>query len=207
MTSPRARTDARTASPSRLHRRHRLILAIVAVAALALALASAASASTAYVSGELLTAEAAVVPINLGDDSPGTPIVMPGEEVKRVVMSPDGKTVYALGENNVTGLGYVVPISTETNLAGTAIEAPGLGEARSAAISPDGKTMYVTSEFEGIFPVNLEAGTVGTAIALLTRGDDVKMDAGTTIELVVQRDIPLDAARVPNVTRVPGADQ
>jgi hypothetical protein len=50
-------------------------------------------------------------------------------------------------------------------------------------------------------------GVVGTAIALLTRGDDVKMDAGTTIELVVQRDIPLDAARVPNVTRVPGADQ
>jgi hypothetical protein len=41
----------------------------------------------------------------------------------------------------------------------------------------------------------------------VTRGDDVKMDAGTTIELVVQRDIPLDASRVPNVTRVPGSDQ
>jgi type IV secretion system protein VirB10 len=50
-------------------------------------------------------------------------------------------------------------------------------------------------------------GVVGTAIAMLTRGDDVKMDAGTTIELVVQRDIPLDASRVPNVTRVPGSDQ
>jgi Collagen triple helix repeat (20 copies)/NPCBM-associated, NEW3 domain of alpha-galactosidase/WD40-like Beta Propeller Repeat len=181
LTSPRARADARTTSPPRLHRRHRLILAIVAVMALALALASAASASTAYVSGELLTAEAAVVPINLGDDSPGTPIVMPGEEVKRVVMSPDGKTVYALGENNVTGLGYVVPISTETNLAGTAIEAPGLGEARSAAISPDGKTMYVTSEFEGIFPVNLEAGTVGTAIpAPFVKGGIAFSPDGTT---------------------------
>jgi hypothetical protein len=50
-------------------------------------------------------------------------------------------------------------------------------------------------------------GIVGTAIAMLTRGDDVKMDAGTTLELVVQRDIPLDASRVPNVTRVPGSDQ
>jgi hypothetical protein len=50
-------------------------------------------------------------------------------------------------------------------------------------------------------------GVVGTAIAMLSRGDDLKMDAGTTIELVVQRDIPLDAARVPNVTRVPGSDQ
>jgi hypothetical protein len=50
-------------------------------------------------------------------------------------------------------------------------------------------------------------GAVGTAIAMLTRGDDVKMDAGTTIELVVQRDIPLDASRVPNVTRAPGSAQ
>jgi hypothetical protein len=50
-------------------------------------------------------------------------------------------------------------------------------------------------------------GVVGTAIAMLTRGDDVKMDAGTTLELVVQRDIPLDASRVPNVTRAPGSVQ
>lgn len=50
-------------------------------------------------------------------------------------------------------------------------------------------------------------GAVGTAIALLTRGDDVRMDAGTTLELVVQRDITLDASRVPNVTRAPGSAQ
>jgi hypothetical protein len=50
-------------------------------------------------------------------------------------------------------------------------------------------------------------GVVGTAIAMLSRGDDLKMDAGTTIELVVQRDIPLDASRVPNVTSVPGPAQ
>lgn len=50
-------------------------------------------------------------------------------------------------------------------------------------------------------------GVVGTAIAMLTRGDDVKMDAGTTLELVVQRDIPLDPSRVPNVTRAPGSAQ
>lgn len=50
-------------------------------------------------------------------------------------------------------------------------------------------------------------GAVGTVIALLTRGDDLKMDAGTTLELVVQRDVPLDASRVPNVTRAPGPAQ
>ena len=39
-------------------------------------------------------------------------------------------------------------------------------------------------------------GAVGSAIALLTRGNDVKMDAGTTIEMVIERAVPLDAARL-----------
>lgn len=43
-------------------------------------------------------------------------------------------------------------------------------------------------------------GAVGTAIGLLTRGNDVKLDAGTTIEMVIQRDVPLDARRVPKTT-------
>lgn len=44
-------------------------------------------------------------------------------------------------------------------------------------------------------------GAVGSAIALLTRGHDVKIDAGTTLEMVIQRDIPVDAKRVPAITR------
>jgi hypothetical protein len=44
-------------------------------------------------------------------------------------------------------------------------------------------------------------GAVGTAIALLTRGNDVRLDAGTTLEIVIQRDVPLDATRVPATTR------
>jgi len=43
-------------------------------------------------------------------------------------------------------------------------------------------------------------GAVGTAIALLSRGNDVKLDAGTTLEMVIQRDVPLDASRVPTTT-------
>jgi type IV secretion system protein VirB10 len=50
-------------------------------------------------------------------------------------------------------------------------------------------------------------GAVGTAIAMLTRGNDVKMDAGTTLEMVIQRDVPLDPSRVPNVTRTPSSSQ
>jgi hypothetical protein len=44
-------------------------------------------------------------------------------------------------------------------------------------------------------------GAVGTAIALLTRGNDVKLDAGTTLEMVIQREIPLDASRIPPVAK------
>ena len=40
-------------------------------------------------------------------------------------------------------------------------------------------------------------GAVGTAIALLTRNNEVKLDAGTTLEMVIQRNVPLDAARIP----------
>jgi hypothetical protein len=43
-------------------------------------------------------------------------------------------------------------------------------------------------------------GAVGTAIGLLTRGNEVKLDAGTTIEIVIQRDVPLDPDRVPKTT-------
>jgi hypothetical protein len=40
-------------------------------------------------------------------------------------------------------------------------------------------------------------GGVGTVIGLLTRGNDVRMDAGTTLEMVIQREVPLDSSRIP----------
>jgi hypothetical protein len=43
-------------------------------------------------------------------------------------------------------------------------------------------------------------GAVGTAIALLTASNDVKLDAGTTIEMVIQRDVPVDPDRIPKTT-------
>src|SRR5580700_7621517 len=44
-------------------------------------------------------------------------------------------------------------------------------------------------------------GAVGSAIAMLSRGNDVKLDAGTTLEMVIQREVPLDAGRIPAVVR------
>ena len=40
-------------------------------------------------------------------------------------------------------------------------------------------------------------GAVGTAIALLTRGSDVRLEAGSTLQMVIQRPVPLDASRIP----------
>jgi type IV secretion system protein VirB10 len=39
-------------------------------------------------------------------------------------------------------------------------------------------------------------GAAGAAIAMLTRGHDVTLDAGTGINMVIQRSITIDAARV-----------
>jgi len=40
-------------------------------------------------------------------------------------------------------------------------------------------------------------GAVGTAIALLSKGNDVRLEAGSTLEMVIQRPITLDGNRIP----------
>jgi type IV secretion system protein VirB10 len=40
-------------------------------------------------------------------------------------------------------------------------------------------------------------GAAGVAIAMLSRGNDVKMDVGTSIEMVIQRDVTVDPNRLP----------
>jgi hypothetical protein len=38
---------------------------------------------------------------------------------------------------------------------------------------------------------------VGAAIAMLSRGADVRLEPGTSVEMVIQRSVPLDSSRVP----------
>ncbi len=40
-------------------------------------------------------------------------------------------------------------------------------------------------------------GVAGIAIALLTRNTDVRLDAGTSIEMEIQREVTVDASRIP----------
>ena len=45
----------------------------------------------------------------------------------------------------------------------------------------------------------LIGGAAGVAIAMLTRGNEVKMGPGTTLEVVLQRDVPVDGSRIKSV--------
>jgi len=46
------------------------------------------------------------------------------------------------------------------------------------------------------------AGAVlGTAIAMLSRGNDVRLEQGTAVEMVIQREVTLDASRMPAPVR------
>ena len=38
---------------------------------------------------------------------------------------------------------------------------------------------------------------VGAAIGLLSRGGDVRLEPGTSVEMVIQRSVPLDGTRLP----------
>jgi len=40
-------------------------------------------------------------------------------------------------------------------------------------------------------------GVAGLAVAMLTRGSDVRLEPGTSIEMEIQRDVPVDASRLP----------
>jgi len=39
-------------------------------------------------------------------------------------------------------------------------------------------------------------GAVGAAIAMLSRGADVRLEPGTSVEMVIQREVPLDSSRI-----------
>jgi type F conjugative transfer system protein TrbI len=59
----------------------------------------------------------------------------------------------------------------------------------------------ITGGGKGALIGGAAGGAVGTAIALLSRGTDVRLETGTTVEMVIQRPVTLDAARIPPAMR------
>jgi DNA-binding beta-propeller fold protein YncE len=112
----------------------------------------------------VLTDGPGVVPINLTNNTLGTPISVPGCGWG-IAVTPDGKTAYVanLSGNSVTP----ITLTPGGGTAGTAITGGGLYAPDGIAITPDGKTAYVTNwSGASVTPITLSpgGGTAGTAI-------------------------------------------
>ena len=126
-------------------------LALVIAAALSLT-AAPASARVAY----LTDADAKVVRvIDLAAGEVVSPPIPVGHETDEIVISPDGRTAYAVGLNAAE----LAVIDTETHAVET-IDVGGI--TRGVAISPDGATVYVTRSNEGeVVPIDAETLEIG----------------------------------------------
>ena len=115
----------------------------------------------------------------------------------RTLIYPSGYTVVLPGavEN--------VPGAEKTSMKdeeGTIRQDSQTGEKAKTAATAAGTGAVVGGLSNGVKGGLIGAGIgggIGTAIGLLTRGNDVRMEAGTTLEMVIQREVPLDASRIP----------
>jgi DNA-binding beta-propeller fold protein YncE len=120
------------------------------------------AAGTAYVA-----VDSYVVPISLADNAPCARISLhslvlnAGAFVDTAAASPNGRTIYVLGEGASDPI--VTPIDTKTNTAMPAITLAEPGAA-SIVIAPDGKTAYVSTD-SGVVPINTSTKTAGEPIA------------------------------------------
>ncbi len=110
---------------------------------------------------------------------------------------PSGYTVLLPGSvENVPGAENTEMKDEEGTIRAEGQKAKDIGQAASTAgtgaaiggISAGGKGALIGAG---------AGGALGTAIALLTRGNDVRLEPGTTLEMVIQRPISLDASRIP----------
>jgi hypothetical protein len=111
---------------------------------------------------------------------------------------PSGYTVMLPGAlENVPGAEHATTKGTEGTVQqdsdtgkklGTVAKTAGTG----AAIGGIGTGSWKGAGIGG----GIGAG-VGAAIAMLSRGADVRLEPGTSVEMVIQRDVPLDAKRLP----------
>jgi DNA-binding beta-propeller fold protein YncE len=109
-----------------------------------------------------------VIPIATATNTPGKPIKIQGANAGEIVMNPDGRTAYAIGQSR-TGT-VIVPITTATNTPGKPVR---VGQAAGAlGITPDGQTLYlvqlgaygIRSGPSGVIPFATATDTPGKLI-------------------------------------------
>jgi type IV secretion system protein VirB10 len=114
---------------------------------------------------------------------------------------PSGYTILLPGAvDNVPGADQTTMNGEEGTIQQNGSKAKDVGTVASAAstgaviggLSQGGKGALIGAAGGSI---------VGTAIALLSRGNDVRLESGTTLEMVIQRPITVDGSRVPTTTR------
>jgi len=123
--------------------------------------AVAPEAGTAYVaSGSTVT------PISLATNTPGTPIQVPegdaGPFPITAATSPNGRTVYEVGESAAQQVVTVTPIDTATNTAAPTITIKGAYDPQAFVVAPDGKTAYLSAP-TGLFRISTATNTVSKA--------------------------------------------
>ena len=80
-----------------------------------------------------------VLPITTATNTLGTPIKIEDADSVGIVMNPDGRTAYVLGQS-MTGI-KIIPIATATNTPGSPVST---GQTDGAlAITPDGQILYL----------------------------------------------------------------
>ena len=131
-------------------------------------IAVTASGTTAYVAGTRQSPFAnVIVPVDLTTGTVGDPIVLPvatSTVIKQIVLTPDGHRLYALTGGISTAL-IAVDLATHSTQAPIPLPTGGTG----LAVTPDGRHAYVTDQ-EGVTPVDLRSGTVGSHILLGATG-------------------------------------
>jgi DNA-binding beta-propeller fold protein YncE len=111
-----------------------------------------------------------VIPIATATDTPGKPIKIQIADVGQIVMNPDGKTIYALGQS--TAGTEIVPITTATSTPGKPVR---VGPAAGVqAITPDGQILYL-AQFGGYGAKSEPSGVIPFATATSTPGKLVKI--------------------------------
>lgn len=128
---------------------------------LPLNLAVTPSGRTVYVSSV-----AGVTPIRTGSNTAG-PLINAGSFPGPMVVTPNGKTLYVSNE-----AGQVVPISTVSNQADTAIQLSGADVPNvnqgAVAVSPSGATVYVVTVAAGsagiVIPIQTATNALGSPI-------------------------------------------
>ena len=117
-------------------------------------------------------------PLDLATGTLGLSIPHTGEW-SCITMAPDGRTFYLSGFKNGTGRGAaeVIPVSTRTNVAETAIEVDQT-PVGCLSIDSSGTAYPITGEGSDITPLHLTSGATGRPIAI----------AGGVLDLSVTRD-------------------